>query len=106
MKDNYYSHLFNRGYKSCQITKRGGWNKRGGWIFWKKLVHKSNKRGVEGGKISEINKRVGWIFDLCRVEFLKFGKRDFTFIREMRVYQYSFTYFSPHIGINMLLLWL
>ena len=55
-----YSHLSN---------KRGGWNKRGGgakvaeslneevginvegWIFWKKLVHNSNKRGVEGGKI-------------------------------------------------------
>ena len=55
-----YSHLFN---------KHGGWNKRGGnakvakslnvevginakgGIFWKKLVHKSNKRGVEGGKI-------------------------------------------------------
>ena len=55
-----YSHLFN---------KRGGWNKRvggakvakslnvqvginvEGGIFWKKLVHKSNKRGVEGGKI-------------------------------------------------------
>ena len=49
-----YSHLSN---------SRGGWNKRG-WgakvaksinvesgIFWKKLVHKSNKRGVEGGKI-------------------------------------------------------
>ena len=41
----------------------GGWKKskksinveagilRGGWIFWKKLVHKSNKHGVEGGKI-------------------------------------------------------
>ena len=57
---NAYSHLFN---------KRGGWNKRGGGakvakslnveaginveggIFWKKLVHESNKRGVEGGKI-------------------------------------------------------
>ena len=55
-----YSHLFN---------KRGAWNKRGGGakvakslnvelginveggIFWKKLVHNSNKRGVEGGKI-------------------------------------------------------
>ena len=54
-----YSHLFN---------KRGAWNKRGGGakfakslnvevginveggIFWKKLVHKCNKRGVEGGK--------------------------------------------------------
>ena len=56
----WYSHLFN---------KRGAWNKRGGGekvakslnvevginmeggIFWKKLVHNSNKRGVEGGKI-------------------------------------------------------
>ena len=55
-----YSHLFN---------KRGGWNKRGGgakvakslnveiginvegWIFLEKLLHNSNKRGVEGGKI-------------------------------------------------------
>ena len=55
-----YSHLSNN---------RGGWNKRGGrakvaksinvevginvegGIFWKKLVHKCNKRGVEGGKI-------------------------------------------------------
>ena len=55
-----YSHLFN---------KRGGLSKRGGGakvakslnvevgiiveggIFWKKLVHNSNKRGVEGGKI-------------------------------------------------------
>ena len=52
---NTYSHLSNKG---------GGWNKRGGeakiakllnveaginvegGIFWKKLVHKSNKRGV------------------------------------------------------------
>ena len=55
-----YSHLFN---------KRGAWNKRGegakvakllnvelrinveGGIFGKKLVQKSNIRGVEGGKI-------------------------------------------------------
>ena len=54
-----YSHLSNN---------RGGWNKRGGGpkvaksinvevginveggIFWKKLVHKCNKRGVAGGK--------------------------------------------------------
>ena len=48
-----YSHLSNN---------RGGWNKSGGsakvaksinvegGIFWKKLVHKCNKRGVEGGK--------------------------------------------------------
>ena len=57
--DINYSHLSNN---------RGGWNKRGGsakvaksinvevginvegGIFWKKLVHKCNKRGVEGGK--------------------------------------------------------
>ena len=55
-----YSHHFNR---------RGGWNKCGGGakvakslnvevginleggIFWKKLVHNTNKRGVEVGKI-------------------------------------------------------
>ena len=55
-----YSHLF---------IKCGGWNKRGGGakvakslnvevginveggILWKKLLHNSNKRGVEGGKI-------------------------------------------------------
>ena len=59
-----------KGYKINLISnKRGGWNKRGvgakvakslnvevginveGGIFWKKLVHNSNKRGVEGGKI-------------------------------------------------------
>ena len=41
------------------LNSRGGWNKCGGGaksinveggIFWKKLVHKCNKRGVEGGK--------------------------------------------------------
>ena len=27
--------------KNCQITKHGGWNKRGGWnIFLKYLLHK------------------------------------------------------------------
>ena len=54
-----YSHLSN---------KRGGWNKHGGGakfvkslnvevginvegeILWKKLMHNSNKRGVEDGK--------------------------------------------------------
>ena len=54
-----YSHLSN---------KRGNWNKRGGGakfdkslkvevginveggILWKKLLHNSNKQGVEGGK--------------------------------------------------------
>ena len=57
---HWYSHLSNSW---------GGWNKHGGGakvtelineevginmeggIFWKKLVHNSNKRGVEGGKI-------------------------------------------------------
>ena len=50
---NLSSHLSNN---------RGGWNKREGrakieksinvegGIFWKKLVHKCNKRGLEGGK--------------------------------------------------------
>ena len=50
------------------LSNSGGWNKRGGnaqvaksinvevginmegGIFWKKLVHKYQKRGVEGGK--------------------------------------------------------
>ena len=45
-----YSHL---------SDNRGDWNKRGGsaksinvegGIYWKKLVHKCIKRGVEGGK--------------------------------------------------------
>ena len=58
-ENNWYSHLSNN---------RWGWNKRGGGakvaksiivevginveggIFWKKLVYKCNKRGVEGGK--------------------------------------------------------
>ena len=34
---------------------------------------------------NEINKRTGRIFVLCRVEFSEIGKRDVTFIREMRV---------------------
>ena len=38
------------------LCERGGWNKHGGWknvegeIFWKKVVHKCNKREVKGGK--------------------------------------------------------
>ena len=54
---------------SLLFDKPGGWNKRGGGakvakslnvelginveggIFWKKLVHNSNKQGVEGEKI-------------------------------------------------------
>ena len=50
-----------------------GINVEGG-IFGKKLVHNSNKRGVEGGKINKFNKRGGWIFLLRRVEFFKIGK--------------------------------
>ena len=58
-------------FQNCVLhlsNNRGGWNKRGGiakvaksinveveinmegGIYWKKLVHKCNKRGVEGGK--------------------------------------------------------
>ena len=56
------------------INVEVGINVEGG-IFRKKLVHKSNKRGVEGGIISEIDKRGGWIFVLRRVELFKIGKR-------------------------------
>ena len=35
---------------------------------------------------NKINKHRGGIFVLCRVEFSKIGKRDFTLIREMRVH--------------------
>ena len=35
--------------------------------------------------IQEINKHGGVDFFLQRAEFFKIGKRDFTFIREMRV---------------------
>ena len=42
---------------------------------------------VEVGNNYEINKRAGWIFVSCRVEFSKIGKRDVTFIREMRVHK-------------------
>ena len=68
----YYSHLFN---------KRGSWNKHGGaakvakslnvevginlegGIIWKRLVHNSNKRGVEGEKSkNSINVEGGFLF--------------------------------------------
>ena len=42
--------LFNRGAKVPElINEEVGINVEGG-IFWKNLVHKCNKRGVEGGK--------------------------------------------------------
>jgi hypothetical protein len=48
-----YSHLFNKRGGGAKVAKslnvEVGINVEGG-IFWKKLVHKSNKRGVEGGK--------------------------------------------------------
>ena len=61
-----------------------GINMEGG-IVWKKLVHNCNKRGVEGGKKSKKSINMEGGFFLWRVEFFKIGKRDFTFIREMRV---------------------
>jgi hypothetical protein len=54
-------------------------------LFWKKLVHNSNKRGVGGGKKSKKSINMEGGFFLWRVEFFKINKRDFTFIREMRV---------------------
>ena len=61
-KKSFESALFNAKVYSHLSNNRGGWNKRGGGakvaksinveggIFWKKLVHKCNKRGVEGRK--------------------------------------------------------
>ena len=66
------------------INVEVGINVEGG-IFWKKLIHNSNKRGVEGGKKSKKSIKVKSGFFLWRVEFFKISKRDFTFIREMRV---------------------
>ena len=49
-----FSHLSNNrgggGKVAKSLNVEFGINVEGG-IFWKKLVHKSNKRGVEGGKI-------------------------------------------------------
>ena len=49
-----YSHLFNKRGGGAKVAKslnmEVGINVEGG-IFWKKLVHNSNKRGVEVGKI-------------------------------------------------------
>ena len=42
-----YSHLFNKRGGDAKVTK--SLNVEGG-IFWEKLVHKCNKRGVEGGE--------------------------------------------------------
>ena len=45
--------------KNCQITKHGGWNKRGGWNIFMK----------------SINMECGFFFVERRVEFFKIGKR-------------------------------
>ena len=60
----------------CPFLSNQYYRRRTQWggIFWKKLVHNCNKRGVEGGNVHG-----GWIF------FFKISKRDFAFIREMRV---------------------
>ena len=42
-----WCYVLSNSHKSCSSLM----NKRGGWDFLEKLVHKSNKRGVEGGKI-------------------------------------------------------
>ena len=62
-----------------------GINMEGG-ILWKKLMHNSNKRGVEGGKKSKesINVEGGFLF--CGGwNFSKSVSVGPTFIREMRV---------------------
>ena len=50
----HYSHLSNKRGGGAKFAKllnvEVGINVEDG-IFWKKLVHNSNKRGVEGGKI-------------------------------------------------------
>ena len=53
--------------KNCQITKCGGWNKRGGWNIFMKLIN------VEGDFFCG-----GW-------NFSKLVSVGSTFIREMRV---------------------
>jgi hypothetical protein len=65
--EELFVHRYTTHFIAASIN-RGGWNKRGGsakvaksitvevginvegGIFWKKLVHKCNKRGVEVGK--------------------------------------------------------
>ena len=63
-----------------------GINMEGG-ILWKKLMHKSDKREVEGGKKSKESINVEGGFFLWGVECFKICKREFTFIRETRVSQ-------------------
>ena len=64
--------------KNCQITKRGGWNKRGGWKIFIKSIN------MEGG------------FFLRRVEFFKIGKRG------LHVYQRD-EHLSTYLHIQILL---
>ena len=46
-----------------------------GGILWKKLMHSSNKLGVDGLKKSKESINVEGGFFLWRVEFFKIGKR-------------------------------
>ena len=71
-----YSHLSN---------KRGGWNKHGGGAKAAKSINvEVGILQLECSKLIENNFVEGDFF-LWRVEFFKISKRDFTFIREMRV---------------------
>ena len=66
-----------------------------GGIFWKKLEHNSNKRGVEGGKSK--NSCGGW-------NFSKLVSMGSTFIREMRVKLELSNFSSPsvmHLSIEI-----
>ena len=69
-----YSHLSN---------KRVGWNKRGGGAKVGKSLNREVGINVEGGF------------------FFKISKRDFTFIREMRVH--TFSSMSPHAYTDALM---
>ena len=73
-----YSHLSNKRGGGAKIAKsinmEVGINVEGG-ILWKKLMHNSNKRGVDGGK--NLRNQYTWRVNyfLRRVEFFKIGKR-------------------------------
>ena len=43
--------------KNCQITKRGGWNSRGGWNIFMKSINVEGGFFCGGGKFFKIGKR-------------------------------------------------
>ena len=79
-------------FDPISLISRGGWNKRGGGAKVAKSINVEVGINVEGPGVEcgknlkkSINVEGGnvhgrWIF------FFKISKRDFTFIREMRVY--------------------